>query len=134
LFAVHEARDIAMTRKLWDFAVITPEDFGNALAAAFLGDQKAHAACFCIRDWFIGLRTTEKDKKFMCISCETVFEIQKPPAALILITPMFEGTHAVISGICTKCYEKNENRLDDYVVESTRRWWPDVEHVQMGNA
>jgi hypothetical protein len=123
-----------MTRTLWDFVVITPEDHGKALAAAMMGDQKASAACYCIRDWFAGLRTAEKDKKFACTSCETIFEIQKPPAALVLITPMFEGSHAIVAGICTRCYEKNENRLDDYVVESTRKWWPDVEEVQMGHA
>lgn len=120
-------------RKHWECIVLRPGDLTRALRAAMEGDQKALAAGECAIRWFEGMNT-QTDVRFLCLSCETQFTETSPPHALLLALPMFEGTTAVVTGICTCCYETNERMLNDYILDSMRRYWPSIDAVQIGQA
>ena len=112
--------------------MITPHNAQAALRAANDGDEDARQSLLAMAQTIKIINDcTREPTQCLCLDCETKFSSDNWPMAFTFMIPMFQnsGQHMVVNCLCKNCFERDD--LEDAILRTLRKMWPDLELHEM---
>ena len=78
-----------------------------------------------IGHWLSEMGSRRKSERFLCMDCDTTFHDRWMPDAFMVVTP-FAATsgHAIVTGICRLCANRDDAELRQVAFNSMRQLYP----------
>jgi hypothetical protein len=101
---------------------------------ALAGSAEDEAVVIAINDWMIEAPKRGKHERLLCANCETTFHARRLPAAMVVVMPFANISHAIATGICRRCADCDDEALAAIAVNNMRRLYPDAYVKEFGQA
>jgi hypothetical protein len=114
--------------------IITFEQLLDVVADVLSGGEPERdtiCAINMIRDWTNETMARKPGQEMLCLDCDTAFNSATPPAAFLVVLPVFEGNVGSVSGICLHCMQGD---LEEKVIRRLRMMVTNFELKPFGHA
>jgi hypothetical protein len=113
--------------------IIHRTDVLALLLAAAAGNVDARIITDSIETWMRDAQHRDKANRFLCLDCETTFHQRRIPDAFLVVTPFATlSGHAIGTGICRRCANRDDDQLMAKAIDGVHKIYPDATIVEPG--
>jgi hypothetical protein len=80
-----------------------------------------------LRNWIEEMQRRKKRNSFLCLDCDARFYEHRKPEAFLIVTPFAATSHALVTGICRRCADRDDAALQIVALKTLRKSiYPDL--------
>lgn len=114
-----------------DLGVIRRE---RMLGMMLQDDPDSVIAIRSIAKWLFVMGRRGKQNRFLCMDCDTTFHERRMPEAFMVVTPFAAHSHSIVTGICSRCANRDDAELLRAAFNAMRKLYPNATTIEAGRA
>jgi hypothetical protein len=115
--------------------IVRREHVPLMLASAVAGNTDNHVILYGLETWVREAERRKKSDRMLCLDCDITFHPRRMPDAFLVVIPFAATTgHAMVTGICRRCADRDDAALSTAALGNLRSIYPDATFAQAGQA